>query len=470
MGGLRRETCMRMGRLLRFGTVLLLALVSTQAEAGPRISLAMRGDRRSVLSTQLAMELCGTYECVLRAKVFTGPKADFQKARRLGVKGILVGAVSRKRGERVVSLALLTRPGRPAQRWRFPLTAQGTLAPDSLDQLMKDLEVRLGGPPPRASAPVAATPPIPQPALPSPAAPAPLPEEKPAAPLAEAPTPPPEPPPATSPEPTAPVANLPAPSPEARDAGPRKEKKRQWLMAAEVGYFGTKRDLSYEGTTPGGTNNLRTYSASFISSPCLYLELFPFSQVTDGAFAGLGLFADYSFSVGLKTDVKDSVTGTVLSQNNTSFTRAQAGLEWRIYPISSSRFAIVPAVSWQLMKFNVDPPISGLPGTNLRGVKGALGLEIPAGDSFSLLLGGGYVKWVVAKDLIEGGFFPGGSAYALEAEAGFSLTLFGPVSLRMLFEYSSTKYSLNPDPTGTYIATGAKDEYIGGRGMLRWEL
>ncbi len=447
--------------LSRLGVVVLAVVVSGQAEAAPRISLAMRGDRKAVLSTQLAMELCGTYDCVLRAKVFTGPKPDFQKAKKLRVKGILTGAVSRKHGGRVVSLALLTKPGRPAQRWRFPLTAQGTLAPDSLSQLTNDLEAHLGGAPLHAGAPAAALP-VPEPAPPPLAEPAPLPGERPAAPPAPAPAPPPPEPPVVSaePAPAAPVAESRGVSREPGDATPPPSKKEmgQWLVAVEVGYYGTKRELSYEGVTTGTTSTLRTYSVDVISSPRLHLELFPFSQA-DNAFAGLGLFGDYSFSVGLKTNIGTDVP--------TSFTRGQAGLAMRIYPSSSSRFAIVPAVSWQLLQFNVNPAIAGLPGANLRGVKGALNVEVPVGSGFALLLGGGYVKWVGAKDLIEGGFFPGGTAYAIEAEGGFSLALFGPISLRMLFEYSSTKYSLNPDLTNTYSATSAKDEYIGGRAMLR---
>ncbi len=440
-----------MGRLSRLGVFALVALASGQAEAAPRISLAMRGDRKAVLATQLATELCGTYECVLRSRVYTGPKLDFAKVRKLKVKGVLSGVVSKKRRERVVSLALLTRPGRPAQRWHFPLTVQGTLPPESLAQLMRDLENRLGGAAPVAAPAVAVPPPVPEP-LPPAAPPAPLPEERPAPPPVLAAPPPSEPPPPVSPEP-APPPQRPIRTREAAEAG----KREQWLLAVEAGYFGTKRELSYEGAT-GGTNALTTYKVNLASSPRLHLELFPLAPMTDGPFAGIGLFADYSFSLGLTTDP---------GQVSTSFSRFDGGLVWRICPVSSSRFAIVPAVSWKILKFNVDPPIAGLPGANLRGVKAGLNLEVPVAGSFSFLLGGGYVRWLTAKDLVQGGFFQGVSAYGIEAEVGASMALYGPISLRILGEYSTTKYRLQNPTLSTYSATGATDEYIGGRAMLR---
>jgi hypothetical protein len=156
---------------------------------------------------------------------------------------------------------------------------------------------------------------------------------------------------------------------------------------------------------------------------------------------------------------------------DSTFSRLQAGIAWRIRPMSSSRFTLVPAVSYQHLEFTVDPPLAGFPDSDLSGVKVGLGLEIPLGARFGLLLGGGYVMWTDAKDLVEGDvpFFPGGSAQALEAEAGLSVALGRWLSLRVLGEYSSTTYDLDPDPSGTYVATGATDTYLGGRAMLRAE-
>jgi len=258
-------------------------------------------------------------------------------------------------------------------------------------------------------------------------------------------------------------------APPARAAAPGAGSPRVRLLAAlEAGAYVTQRKLSYEGI-PAGNTALRGFEANLISSPRFHLELYPVSLLTEGVFGGLGVFADYGFSVGLKTS--EPAGG---AKHSTSFSRLGAGLAWRLLPVSSSRFALIPAVSYQQLKFKIEPlagvPIAGLPDANLSGVKAGAGAEIPLGSAVSILLGVGYVKWTTAKDLVGDGFFPGGSAYALEAEAGVSVALSGLLSLRILGEYSGTKYSLQPDPSGTYQATGATDRYLGGRAMLRAEL
>ncbi len=98
-------------------------------------------------------------------------------------------------------------------------------------------------------------------------------------------------------------------------------------------------------------------------------------------------------------------------------------------------------------------------------------LEVPVGARFALLVGGGWVRWTSAPDLVEGdvAFFPSGSASALEAEAGLSLAFTRRLSVRMLGEYSSTRYALDADATGTYRASEATDRYLGGRAAMRAE-
>lgn len=275
-------------------------------------------------------------------------------------------------------------------------------------------------------------------------------------------------PPPVAPSPPAPERAARAPAAARGGSAPSSERAQAHPFAAlEAGAHITQRKLTYEGI-PAGTSALRGFEANVIASPRFHLEIYPASLLTEGFFAGIGLFADYGLSVGVKT--KDPASG---AEHSTRFTRLGAGLLWRLQLSSSSRFALVPAVSYQQLKFTIEPlagaPIAGLPDSNLSGLKGSIGAEIPLGDVVSILLGAGYVKWTTAKDLVGGGFFPSGSAYALEAEAGFSVAFSGLLSLRILGEYSGTKYSLDPDPSGTYQATGATDRYLGGRAMLRAE-
>jgi hypothetical protein len=113
--------------------------------------------------------------------------------------------------------------------------------------------------------------------------------------------------------------------------------------------------------------------------------------------------------------------------------------------------------------------VPGLADTRLTGVKAALDLELWSGATASLLVGGGYVRWLSAQDLIGGSvpFFRGGSAYATELTAGVSVALAPWLSVRLQGEYLSTRYAFEPDPTGVYRAAGAADVTSAGRLALR---
>jgi len=102
-------------------------------------------------------------------------------------------------------------------------------------------------------------------------------------------------------------------------------------------------------------------------------------------------------------------------------------------------------------------------------VKAALGAEAPLGGRWSGLASAGYVHWTAAQDLIAGSpaFFPRGSAAALEVEAGAAVQLHGALGVRAVVEYSRTTYAFELDPSPTYVATGAVDEYLGLRVMMR---
>ena len=76
--------------------------------------------------------------------------------------------------------------------------------------------------------------------------------------------------------------------------------------------------------------------------------------------------------------------------------------------------------------------------------------------------------WVDAGALAGGArFFPGGTAYAVEGEAGLGLRLLGPLSLRAVGVYSTTRWSLAPDPSGAYSVRSARADMYGGRLSLR---
>jgi hypothetical protein len=112
--------------------------------------------------------------------------------------------------------------------------------------------------------------------------------------------------------------------------------------------------------------------------------------------------------------------------------------------------------------------IAGLPNADLAGWKAGLALELPLSRRIALRAGGSYVLWTTAKDLIGGGYFPGGTANGIEGEAGFSIALDARWSLRAIGEYGVTAYELDSDPSGTYRAARATDRWLSGRAMLRY--
>jgi hypothetical protein len=240
----------------------------------------------------------------------------------------------------------------------------------------------------------------------------------------------------------------------------------QPLFTVELGGGYFNRFLSY---TPDGTPALLTYKANSIFMGYVGLELFPFAK-TGSFLAGLGLFANYQLSLGLKS--QQPTTGV---EDSSSFSMLSAGLEARIRPIKYSDFAFTIPVAFRMYKFSVDnasTDFPGLPQQNLLGVSIGLKLEIPIGSWFVILVGGDYVLWFQKQELIGNSnptFFPSGSAGALELEAGVGFYIVGPLSLRLLALYSNTAYSFDADPTGTYTATSASDRIFGGRATVRLE-
>jgi hypothetical protein len=434
-----------MGGITRcgLGLLVMLAIWSPAQAAAPRIALSMRGDQGGVLTDQLTGELCTTYECVSRVKVYTAGKPDFAKVRKLRVSGILSGTV-RTKGERKLSLALFTRSHRPTKTWVLPVNREQLLGADSLASFIQDLDRLMGFAPARK-------PPSPPPPPPPPPSAPPIVVEPPPPVVLTPPPPEPEPP---KPAPPPPIPVI-----------PFTERAQPWALGIELGVQFTQRNLSYQGLAAAPLIPLQGDDSRLIYSPRARLELFPISLLTNGVVGGLGLFGEYAVSVGLKSVFNGA-------PENTLFTRLQGGLVWRIRPAVPSRFVIAPSISYQVVKFQVDRTYQALPGfpdTDLIGWKGALNLEVPLADTVTFLAGGGFVKWTRARNLIDApAFFPGGVAYAIEVEGGFAVAIAGPASLRLVGEYCSTRYLFDADATPP-SATGATDRYLGGRAMLRVE-
>jgi hypothetical protein len=460
------------GRLVALG----LLVCALSAEAAPKITIApITGDKKSQVGSQISGALCRTYTCVPSSRVFTKKKPDWNKMKSAQVTGLLVGGVAKSKSGKgkEVQLSWLDKPGKAAQSWSFPLSNAGKLTSSSLQTLSADVgnltsgggaaAVGAVGAVAAGAAPgadtMSSTPPTAPPAAGAMAATAAATEPLP---LPVTPTPP----PATG-EKTL------ADTPVAVDAGANQgyeAPRHQWRFAVELGADLLNRNLSY-GNVPAGSI-LRPYSLSLFVAPHARLELFPIAFFSDGFFSGIGLFGDYSMSLGLKSKFQDTAN---TFEKGTTYTRWQAGVEWRMRFWHDSDFAIVPFFGYGKQKFvtNGDPAGSGfdgLPQFDLSGVKFGLRLDIPVSSGFWIIVGGDYVMWSTKNLLVQDASGVNsteftGSAKAIEAELGFHIQLVGPLALRIFGTYNSTSFTF--DANQANAAGSATDRYLGGRVMLR---
>jgi hypothetical protein len=452
-----------MRSLVRWAVLATVGVATAASAQGspPRLSVApVRGDKNNAVGSQINGELCKAYDCVPFAKVSTNKKPDWKKAKKEKVVGIVATTISKTKRGYSAGVALMLGGPKPAHAWNFPLSSHRNLSGPQLKQLVGETAPLMGlmedvsgvaaiaaAEAPRAAPPPAVATTTPQSRMDT--------------------VPPPEVLPVIPPPPGAASERSLADTPVAADATPPPSPpgiRGQPLVSVEVGGNFLNRNLSY---TPADQQGLRTYNASVIGLLMVGLEVFPLAK-SSSFLSGLGLFGQYQFSIGLKSNAGLTSVGEV----NTSFSMLAAGIEARIRPIKYSDFAIVVPVAFRTYKFTVDNATSfvGLPNQNLMGVSAGLKFEIPIGTWFAILVGGDYVFWFQKKELIGNTnptYFPSGSAGAFEGEFGFAFYIVGPLSVRVVGEYSSTKYSFNPDPSGTYNATGASDTLIGGRATIR---
>lgn len=444
------------------------AALAQGAGTGPRISVApVHGDKNNAVGSQLNGELCKVYTCVPYSKVSTNKKPDWKKAKKEKVAAIFTTSIAKTKKGYTAGVALLAGSSKPKQAWNFPLTSKRNLSSLAITQVVHESGPVLGFAEDVTGVAAVA-------AAESARAPAAVATTTPTSPMGTA-TPPSSISATETATPILPPPGAPTPgektladTPVTVDATPSSTVggvRGQPLVSIEVGGNFLNRKLSY---TPDGTPGLLTYDADLIFLAYVGLEVFPFAK-TGGFLAGLGFFGNYSFSIGLKS--KQPTTGI---DESSDMTMLSAGVEARIRPIKYSDFAFTIPVAYRTYKFTVDNATTEFPGLPLQALTGisvGLKFEIPIGSWFVILLGGDYVFWINKHQLIGNPqnpvYFPSGHAGAIEFEAGVGFYLFGPLSVRALGEYSSTSYSFDADPTGTYTATGATDRLIGGRAVIR---
>lgn len=437
---------------MTFRSALVLAVLLTASSAmAQRVTFPnFTGPSAAGVRNQLVGAVCDTADCVAAAKTTTGGKPDWKKARKESVPFFVTGTISKKGKALVLEVAVLNKAGPPKARKTFPLEANGTLSAKNLQAVMDLLTGAFSGS--RASEP---TPPPDTTTKPPP-------RETPAITSSggKGPTRPAEPPPSrTEPKPTPPPErgeSTPAPT-----SGKRKPK----FLVIDAGAEVLNRKLAYSQVA---TANLRQYDLSLFAQPALGVEFYPLALVRDDLLAGLGVEASVAFAPWLQSRLT-SVTDVF----PTSTLRIDGGLRWNIAPIPSFALAVTPYVGVRSQSFTVSPladgrRIDGLPNISALGLRAGLGLEVPVVPGWVEVFGRfGIVPVFGGGEILSAAFFPNGSAFGLEANAGLGVH-FGPVvSVRASFEWANYGFTFKTQPTDPYVAAGATDTYLGGRLGLR---
>jgi hypothetical protein len=205
------------------------------------------------------------------------------------------------------------------------------------------------------------------------------------------------------------------------------------------------------------------------------LEGYPLSHLASPAVQGLGLWADYVFSTWYRSrascDTAAPCSGDSILPHATTHSRLEAGLRWRFE--LGSRFALAPQVSYRVDTFRVGADSSGTGFTNFPNISNTglvLGLagEAPLGPRQRLLARADFMPSLAGGQLLSESFFPKGSGVGLGAALGAGWEVTEHLELRLWVLFTDYLYSFVPAPAAPYQASGAHDQYWGGRLTARY--
>lgn len=428
-------------------SVAVASLAATPALA-ERISFAdFSGPGAGAVRNQLVTAVCDTADCIAAAKTTTRGKPDWKKARKAAVSFIVTGAVVKKGKGKALDLQVLDKAGPAKARRTFTLEKSGTLSAKNLQAAIELMQGAFGGG--EATPPVKPPPPEPR-----------KPEPEPTKPTPVASKPEPEP---TKPEPT--------PEPEPEPAKPEKKKKKgaqgPMFLAVEVGASVLGRNLDYvQASTP----NLRRYSIFPFPQIDARVEFYPLALVRDDVLSGLGV----DLSVGLAPYLKSRRQSSAEAYP-TSTMRIAGGFRFRWMPFDKYRAAFIPMLGVNVRSFSVGAAsdgttLDGLPNVSFVGLRAGLGLELPILTDLLTFFGRFCVVPVFSSgQLISSAYFPNGSTFGLDANAGLSLKVLSFLSIRVAFEFEQYASSFKTEATDTYVAAGSVDRYLGGSAAVRLE-
>ncbi|MGC4119054.1 MAG: hypothetical protein QM765_31705 [Myxococcales bacterium] len=428
-----------MTRAASFLAALVVVLFAVPALAGEVTVNVFTGPGAAVVQKQVTKAVCDEAQCV--------PAAKAKKAKKK--PPVLNGKVVKAKKATNLDLWLVGANGKQAWKKTWPLAA-GKLTPENLQKVTEQVLETVGG----------KTPPPPPPE--------PKPEPK--------PTPPPDTTSSSSSTSTSSSSSSSstASATEAKSDGTKAElteakseepaatsstaastssdsSSQLPTIFASVNIGLLSRGFTYDALT---TANLHEYKGFPIAAPQIHLDAYPLARLTDGWLQGLGLEADFAFTLGLK-----AVSGSV--DFPSQILRVNAALKFRI-PVYRA-IAVYPAVGFNYASFSLSPSkanttLDGLPEVAYLGLKLGVGLDAPLlDDKLRLGLGVNYLPVFAAGEVISAGYFPEGSVWGLGVNASVGYRILSPLEVRLGFGLERYALSFKSIPSDTYRASGASD-------------
>lgn len=416
----------------------LAALVATTATA-QRVSFpSFTGPAAAGVRNQIVGTACDTVDCVAATKTTTAGKPDWKKAKKESVQFFVTGSVVKRGKALSLDLFVFNKAGAPKAKRNFPLDKNGTLSGKNLQGVMDLMSGAFGSK--RAPPPPEETPPPPEETRPPPREPT------------KNPTRPPDPERETDSPPE-------TREPETR-ATPRAPKRKPTFLVIDLGVEVLNRSLQYTGVA---TSTLRRYDLALFGQLDLGAEFYPLALVRDDLLAGLGVELGLGIAPWLQSRL-----ASIPDAFPTSATRIDAGVRFNIAPIKNFALTITPYLGVRTQSFTVaalgDVRINGLPNIAFVGLRAGVALDVPVvADLVDVFGRFGIIPVFGSGEIISPAFFPNGSAFGLEANAGVGVRVLPFLQFRGSFEVARYGLTFNTQPTDTYVAAGAADTYLGGK-------
>ncbi len=189
-------------------------------------------------------------------------------------------------------------------------------------------------------------------------------------------------------------------------------------------------------------------------------ELFPFVR-SSTLVSGMGLFADYSHSLGLKANLEGSGGPAFPTQLASLALGAQLRL-----PLTQSGPSLISELGMKRTAFSISMAgdrtvLQGLPEVAYLGIRAGVGVEYPFLERRLLVWSKlAYLSVFSSGQVISTEFFSDGNTWGFEGEVGSSWRVLSSLEVRLGIRYSRYSLSLKTKPGDIYVADSATDTLV----------